>query len=94
MTEVPEQVYADAAKALTAKGIEVGELTQVDGERWDDLSNDLSFRAAVESAFAAGRRAGREEAARAIEEHAEAIGWYEGGGVWADAIEIGRSDRG
>lgn len=35
--------------------------------------------------------AGVEAAAKAIEAHAESIGWYEGGGVWADAIEEARN---
>lgn len=41
---------------------------------------------AVTDAFNAGVAA----AADAIEKHAEAIGWYEGSGVWADAIEQAR----
>lgn len=42
---------------------------------------------AVTDAFTAGVKA----AAKAIEAHAESIGWYEGGGVWADAIEQART---
>lgn len=41
---------------------------------------------AITDAFNAGVNA----AADAIEKHAEGIGWYEGGGVWADAIEEAR----
>ncbi|MET8278223.1 hypothetical protein [Micromonospora sp. NPDC005174] len=41
---------------------------------------------AVTDAFNAGVKA----AANAIEAHAESIGWYEGGGVWAEAIEEAR----
>ncbi|WP_433460727.1 hypothetical protein [Micromonospora sp. CA-248212] len=41
---------------------------------------------AVTDAFNAGVKA----AADAIESHAESIGWYEGDGVWAEAIEEAR----
>ncbi|WP_341719991.1 hypothetical protein QQG74_09900 [Micromonospora sp. FIMYZ51] len=41
---------------------------------------------AVTDAFSAGVEA----AATAIEAHAEAVGWYEGSGVWADAMEAAR----
>jgi hypothetical protein len=42
--------------------------------------------------YDAGRHDGRHFAAKAIEDHAEAIGWYEDGGVWAEAIELARGE--
>lgn len=30
----------------------------------------------------------REQIAAELEAHAESIGWYEGGGVWAEALDV------
>ncbi|MFF0821189.1 hypothetical protein ACFYUR_12460 [Micromonospora haikouensis] len=61
---------------------QVLELAASDGLRLECLH----LTPAVTDAFNAGVKA----AADAIEAHAESIGWYEGGGVWADAIEEAR----
>jgi len=36
--------------------------------------------------------AARQQIASELEAHAESIGWYEGGGVWADAIDVIRQE--
>lgn len=41
----------------------------------------------------AAYRKGRIDAAQAIEDHAEAIGWYESSGVWAEAIELAKGEH-
>ncbi len=48
------------------------------------------FRSDAPAEIREAFNAGVEAAAMAIEAHAESIGWYEGGGVWADAIEEAR----
>lgn len=51
---------------------------------------DSIIQAAIIAAEPIITAAAREQAAKAIETHAESIGWYEGGGVWAEAIDIAR----
>lgn len=36
----------------------------------------------------------RQRVAGDIERYAESIGWYEGGGVWADAIHVAQNGKG
>lgn len=35
----------------------------------------------------------RQQIAAEVEAHAESIGWYEDGGVWADAIDVIKQER-
>jgi hypothetical protein len=41
----------------------------------------------------AAYRKGRIDGAQAVERYAESIGWYEAGGVWAEAIELAKGEH-
>lgn len=71
-----EDIYSSWVDLLDVAAEVNGEVVRL--HRADDPAVTNPFNAGVEAA------------AKAIEAHAESIGWYEGGGVWADAIEEAR----
>ncbi|HEY0936969.1 MAG TPA: hypothetical protein VGD91_24945 [Trebonia sp.] len=78
--QVPGDLYDTACKAAFAQirdSIGAGRLYLPD---------------AIQAALAAVLPELRERIAGEVEAHAESIGWYEGGGVWAEALDVIRQE--